>query len=261
MEYLHETLGLTGAFDVLRQLESSSSTAFSAGEVRRLMEQAGAEDSKGLLQDFVASNLLHRDGDRFAMTREGIRSYLLLQAVNGADLREVYRRLSQLDSSLRVYELIREGMTKAFLRNLNDRPGFIRLYVCSPWISLDKKQIGLLTHAVVAAERGRGQKPELLVITRPEDKTEDVVPRTLRPFQDLGATIFLTKRLHTKLYIREPGRSGGYSMAIVGSQNLTRSSYLKLGIRINADGQMINQLIRYFLEITNYCHEAKKEKT
>jgi len=260
MSYLHETLGATGALDALKQIESSPSTAFSAGDLRRLMDQSGAQDSKALLQDFVAANLIHRDGNRFAMTREGIRASLLLDAINGADLKDVYRRLSQLDSSLRMYELIREGMTKAFLRNLNDRPGFLRLYVCSPWISLDKKQIGLLTHAVVAAERSRGQRPELLVITRPEDKTDDVVPSTVKPFQDLGATIFLTKRLHTKLYIREPGRSGGYSMAIVGSQNLTRSNYLELGIRVNADGQMINQLIRYFLEITNHCQETNKEK-
>lgn len=256
MSYLNETLGVAGAYDVLKHLESSTSTSFSSGEVRRLMNRSGVDDSSALLQDFLASNILHRSGDRLAMTSQGIRACLLLQAVNGADLKDIYRRLSQLDSSLRMYELIREGMTKAFLRNLNDRPGFLRLYVCSPWVSLDKRQIGMLTNAVNTAERVRGERPEVLLITRPEEKTDDVVPEKAKLFHDLGATIFLNKRLHTKLYIREPGRSGGYSMGIVGSQNLTRSSYLELGIRVNADTQMIRQLIRYFLEITNYSHEV-----
>ena len=220
------------------------------------MNRSGVGDSSALLQDFLAANILHQSGDRLAVTSQGVRACLLLQAINGADLKEVYRRLSQLDSSLRMYELIREGMTKAFLKNLNDRPGFLRLYICSPWISLDKRHAGMLTHAVNVAENVRGQRPEVLVITRPEDKTDDVVPEKAKPFRDLGATIFLNKRLHTKLYIREPGRSGGYSMAIVGSQNLTRSTYLELGIRVNADTQMISQLIRYFLEITHYSHEV-----
>ena len=45
-------------------------------------------------------------------------------------------------------------------------------------------------------------------------------------------------------------------MAIVGSQNLTKSNYLELGIRINSDNQVIDHLIAYFWEITNYSHEV-----
>jgi hypothetical protein len=49
--------------------------------------------------------------------------------------------------------------------------------------------------------------------------------------------------------------SGGYSMAILGSQNLTRSNYLELGIRINSDSQIINKLIAYFWELSYTCVE------
>jgi len=178
-----------------------------------------------------------------------------LEALNGGDLRDIYRRLSRIDNTLRVYELIREGMTKAFLQNLVERPGFGRLYICSPWISLDRKQQELLFHAIIQVEQRRGTRPEILVITRPDEKT-GLVPATVKPFQDLGATLFLNRRLHTKLYIREPDTSGGYTMAIVGSQNLTKSNYLELGVRINSDSQMITQLIAYFYELTNHSHEA-----
>jgi hypothetical protein len=41
---------------------------------------------------------------------------------------------------------------------------------------------------------------------------------------------------------------------------LTRSNYLELGIRINSDSQMLNQLIRYFWEITFNCKEVKNSK-
>jgi hypothetical protein len=254
--HLSETVGVRGAYETLRSLEVSSVTAYSAEQIEALMEQCGIDEPQANLENFVAANLLHRDGDQFGLTTLGIRTCLLLEAINGGDLKDIYRRLSRLDTSLRMYELIREGMTKSFLQNLCDRPGFGRLYFCSPWINLDQRQQDMLAHAVVQVERRRGNRPEILVITRPEKGTDRAIPATLKLFQDLGATIFLNKRLHTKLYIREPDTSGGYAMAIVGSQNLTRSRYLELGIRINSDGQMIDQLIAYFLELTSYGYEA-----
>jgi len=256
--HISETVGVRGAYEVLRELEASSITAFPASHIEATMSRFSMDNPQATIDDFVASNLLHRDGDLLGLTTLGIRTCFLLEAINGGDLRDIYRRLSRLDSTLRTYELIREGMTKTFLQNISERPGFARLYFCSPWISLDRKQQDMLTHAVMQAERRRGTRPEILVITRPVENTDLNVPETLKPFQDLGATIFLNKRLHTKLYIREPDTNGGYAMAIVGSQNLTKSNYLELGIRINSDSQVIDHLIAYFLEITNYSHEARQ---
>lgn len=260
MTHLHQVVGIQGAYETLCELEASSVTAYAADQMLATMTQYGINNPEAIIGEFVAANLLHQDGEIFGLTTWGIRTCLLLQAINGGDLREIYRRLTRLDRTLRTYELIREGMTKTFLRNLNERPGFGRLYFCSPWISLDRKQQEMLTNAVIQLERKRGARPEILVVTRPEEKTTLGVPVTLRPFQDLEATIFLNKRLHTKLYIREPDTSGGYAMAILGSQNLTKSNYLELGIRINADSQMIDQLITYFLEITNSSDEVLAER-
>ncbi|MGH7864520.1 MAG: hypothetical protein ACREQB_05995, partial [Candidatus Binataceae bacterium] len=207
------------------------------------------------LANFTAAGLLQWYGHRIGLSTFGIRAKLLLEALNGGDASDVYRRLTPYDSTLRMYELVREGMTHEFLRSINDRPGFARLYFCSPWISLHAKQEAMLAHAVVQAEK-RGPPPELFLITRPVGAGRLTPPETIKPFRDLAATVFLNRRLHTKLYIREPDQSGGYSMAIVGSQNLTKSQHIELGIRINADSVMVNHLIGYFWELANASQEA-----
>jgi hypothetical protein len=256
---ISEIVGFRGAYETLRALEGSQRVVHGVDDVLKLMEECGTERPNACLEDLVAANILHRSGDNFALTTFGIRTSLLLGAVNGGDVRETYRRLGAIDSTLRMYELIRQGMTKSFLRSLRDRPAFGRAYFCSPWISLDEKQAQMLATAILRVEKRRGSSPEILVITRPEEKTGQA-PASLKPFRDIGATIFLNKRLHTKLYIREPDTSGGVSMAIVGSQNLTKSSYIELGIRINSDVQMINQLIAYFLELTFQSEELLEEE-
>ena len=78
---------------------------------------------------------------------------------------------------------------------------------------------------------------------------------------DLGATIFLHRSLHSKLYIREPGANGGSLLAIVGSQNLTRSNYLELGIQILGDSTLVQNLVRYFFDVTNESVEYRREQS
>jgi len=255
LPYLSEIVGFPGAYDALRELESSPTTDLTAEDIKQIMRQCQVDDPIAAIGDFVCSNLLRQYGDNYCLTSLGIRTTLLLDALNGGDVRDTYRRLARLDSTLRTYELIREGMTKAFLSNLVRRPGFGRLYFCSPWISLDRKQEDMLSQAVSQMEQRRGVRPEILVITRPAHGTDTSAPESLGPFQGLGAKLFLHKRLHTKLYIREPDSSGGYAMAIVGSQNLTKSRYIELGVRINSDSQMISQLIAYFWELSHHCYE------
>lgn len=255
MTHISEIVGFPGVYETLREIEVSPKTELSNDEIEQITKQYGAEGLISRLDDLVAGNLLRRYGNNYSLTTLGIRTTLLLEAINGGDLRDIYRRISRIDSSLRDYELIREGMTRTFLRSLIHRPGFGRLYFCSPWINLDKKNEDMLVQAVDHVKMRRGIKPEILVITRPANRTDTTPPESLNLFLELDASVYLSKRLHTKLYIREPDNSGGYAMAIVGSQNLTKSRYIELGIRVNSDSQMINQLIGYFLEITNHCHE------
>ena len=113
----------------------------------------------------------------------------------------------------------------------------------------------MLNYALLQATRRQGSEPEILVITRPPGATPPGTEDGLEPFVKIGARIFFHQRVHSKLYIREPSGRGGYSLAIVGSQNLTRSAHLELGIRICGDDRIILQLIQFFLEIMNYCSE------
>jgi hypothetical protein len=252
--HLHQTVAAPGAYEFLADLEAAPATALPQGELLATMVRAGVEDAPAMLTDFLAANLLQRLGNRVGLTTFGIRTLLLLEAVNGGDIKTIYHRLGRYDTTLRMYELVREGMTSQFLQSINNRPGFSRLYLCSPWIGLTALQQAMLVHALIHEEK-RGHAPELLVITRPDGERHRP-PDTVKPFRDLGATIFLNQRLHTKLYIREPTQSGGFSMAIVGSQNLTKSQYLELGIRVNSDGIMVNQLIAYFWELCNASREV-----
>lgn len=255
--FLSETLGAKGVFAFLGELGDSSRTYYFLEEIMTVMDRHGIDQPRATMDDLVASNLLSREGNQLRLTTFGIRSHYLLSALNGADLREIFSRLGALDSTIRPYDLVREGMTKAFLRNVSERPGFSRLYFCSPWVSLDRKQQQRLAAATIYSERRRGTKPEILIITRPSDDVGGRIPDSLQPFRDLGATIYLNGRLHSKLYIREPDESGGYSMAIIGSQNLTQSNWLELGIQINSDGEMINRLIAYFFSVANSSIEVR----
>lgn len=253
--YLHEKVGFSGAYDALRALDAVTQAAgVSEEHAADVLRATGVAEAEETLHELNSMGLLRRSGDAVNLTTLGVRTVALLEAVNGGDLSIAFHRLARYDSNLRRYELVREGMTKTFLRNLVDRPGLRRLYICSPWISLDDADRSALMHAITRADMRR-PGVELIVITRPSGASSDA-PQSIEPLRSLGASVYLHPRLHTKLYIREPGLDGGYSMAIVGSQNLTRSNYLELGIRVNGDTDVISQLTRYFLDLCNASRES-----
>ena len=174
-------------------------------------------------------------------------------AIAGGDVSDIFRRLQRIDGG-QSYELVREGMTELFFASLNRAPDRLgTLYICSPWINASESAIRHLRYSYLRQSGHSMQQPELLVVTRPPQDQGSL--SSLAPFRDLGARIFFHRRLHSKLYIREPDQSGGTLLAIVGSQNLTRSRYLELGIRIAGGDQLVRQLIRYFLELTNVSDE------
>ena len=247
-QHLHQKLSAPGTYEFLRTLEQNSETTSPEEQILQMMEANGVEQPRHTFNDLLTAGILQILGVEFSLSTFGIRASVLLEALNGGDLRLAYQRLSNLDSTLNSYQLVREGMTDAFLENISTRPGFVRLYLCSPWIGLNDRNQTLLIHALHSAQ-SRGERPELLVLTRPSG--DGSAPPGIAPLQEMGATVFLNPRLHTKLYIREPGRRGGYSMAVVGSQNLTRSNHLELGIRINSDSAMIDQLIAYFWALSH----------
>jgi hypothetical protein len=107
-----------------------------------------------------------------------------------------------------------------------------------------------------AAEAGI-PRVEILVITRPIRKVTDQTRPMIESLAWLkknGAEIVFNDRVHAKLYIREPGVRGGQLVAIFGSENLTRSRYIELGVQITNDSSLVNNLIRYYHEIYQQSH-------
>jgi hypothetical protein len=159
----------------------------------------------------------------------------------------VIDELRTLEPSLHRYELVREGMTSRFIKGLLTEPGFRRLYICSPWINLLKEDLGRLTVALDKAARSLTVQPEVLVLVQTPKLPE--VKKSLDVLRSLGAKVVEKPRLHSKLYMREPGPSGGLSLAIVGSENLTRPKWIELGIEIRNDSHLLSRLRTYFFDV------------
>lgn len=253
MVHLNEQLGQPGLFDLLVALDDDERTRVPVEEALPLTESRGVVDPLYALHQLQGLGLISRVNDEVGLSTMGIKVTLLLRAINGEDIAQVFYKLRRLDTHLSNYSLVREGMTTGFFKSLALRPDLGSLYVCSPWINLTTTEVRYLRTSILRRQRYGGD-PDIFVITRPDDG-RGTRSENLNPFRALGATIFLNGKLHTKLYIREPGVSGGFMMAIVGSQNLTRSKFLELGIRIEADSVLIRQLIGYFFNISHYSTE------
>lgn len=252
-KWLSEELGGAGVYETLKALEKDTRPELELSEVVELMADLGVEDPVPTIANLNGLGVLSSSAGGVGLTTSGLRAALLLQALNGGDISEVFRKLRNLDGSLANYTLLREGMTTGFFKSLAHNPDIGALYVCSPWINLTEHERRYLATAVLRRKR-KGREPNIYVVTRPEE-ANGTRTTNLEPFADLGAKIFLHRKLHAKLYIREPDAAGGYTLAIVGSQNLTRSKFIELGIQIESDTTIINKLIRYFFNITHYSEE------
>lgn len=249
MPQIAQVVAQPGAAEVLQALASNPDTSLPRRAIEDLFREHGATEPFRLVDEFLGSNLLAPLGSRLGLSMFGVRTALLLEALEGGDLDDVFRRLRRLGGVSEAYELLREGMTHLFFESLIERPGFGRLYICSPWVHPSTRDAACLHYATLKVQEQTGQIPEILVVTRPPECMPPGSEDGLAAFDNVGARVLFHKRLHSKLYIREPGASGGYLMAIVGSQNLTRSKHLELGIRITGDGQLVGQLIQYFLDL------------
>lgn len=258
MPSIHEIVGKSGAAESLQYLMTSSETAYFRTDLEDIFQEKGAVAPTATIDQFLVANLLEFHGERIGISTFGRRTALVVEVLNGGDVHEVYRKLRRLDGASDMYELVHQDMTKVFFQTLLDRPRFGRLYICSPWVNPSKKEAASLKHAVMRVENETGRMPEVLVVTRPPQAMPAGTEKGLEVFIEIDAEIFFHPRLHSKLYVREPDIGGGYSLAIIGSQNLTKSNMLELGIRINADSYLINQLIKYFYDLMNWSTERSR---
>lgn len=256
MSTLLQVLAEPGVDETLNELMKSSEAGFDRNHLENLFQDHGAISPVQLFDRLLHSNVLQIIGQRFGLSDHGRKLSLLISAINGADIEDVFFRLRRIDGQRPTYELVRQGMTRVFFDTLLERPRFGALYVCSPWINPTDADCRKLKYAMTVEERRTGVRPRLHVVTRPPEDQPIGIERGLDCFREVDATIYYHKRLHSKLYIREPGLDGGLLLAIVGSENLTRSNLLELGIMVSGDDRVVNQLIRHFADLANISDEA-----
>ena len=201
-----------------------------------------------LEREFLERNLV--DSSEGRISTRGKTCFHCIEGIEGVDLRDVVDNLRSLDPGLSRVSLVREGMTTQFVDYLHRGDPIRRLMICSPWVNLDRSRLRKFITAIELSERVRGFRPEITVATRPlSDQPDGEQNQTLAYLRRVGALIKFQSRLHSKLYIIESGEESIQRIAFVGSENFTKVRYQELGILVNNDNQIIDDLTRYFLEV------------
>ncbi|MGH9427531.1 MAG: hypothetical protein ACRD2L_14665 [Terriglobia bacterium] len=218
-----------------------------ADAYRLLLRICGCREPDGVFEELRVAGFFTGRPEGLAISSHAYRALLFVSGALGVGSQGVFDELRSVEPSLHRYELVREGMTSRFIKGLLTEPGFQRLYICSPWINLKKEDLGRLAAALHKEARSLTRQPEILVLVQTPKYAE--VTKTLDVLRSLGAKVVEKPKLHSKLYMREPGPSGGLSLAIVGSENLTRPKWIELGIEIRNDSYILSRLRNYFFDV------------
>lgn len=265
MPLMNEIVGQKGAYSLLNKMYTKMDIADDA-EIASLMRELNVSDE--LFSDLTNSGLFIESPNGFYISSVGKRVTLLLRAINDEEeISEVFQQLKFLYPSLRAYELITEDITNYFIENLYSRPDFIRVLICSPWIRLDENHLSKLHSAILKAS-AQYKNLQIRIITLPPDGylNWSASIETFKSFRSFGGEIMAhcekinnKYRLHTKLYIVEPGPYGGAHYAIIGSENLTGRRNIELSIKIENDNEILRKLNLYFYEIWQESQILKEE--
>jgi len=252
-------VGQAGVYQLLEDILNRQEVPES--DMPLLAADRGIASLEKLIEDLIQRMLIQKAGSYFYLTDQGRRVWHLMRGINGANIANVIHHLTLLDPHLRPYEIVREGMTSQFICGLLSQPDFKRILICSPWLHLRDKMLRKFYQAVYfAQEKG---EIEVVVISRPLDKRASGYQaffKTFSALEKIGAEIVTHDDLHAKIYIRDQGPAGGLRLAICGSENLTGSRNIELGVRITNDNVIINKLISHFFEIYNMCQPYQEEQ-
>jgi len=214
-----------------------------------LAKQAASDRVPYLEQQFLRHNLV-ADPDMLLSGR-GKACHCGVNIIEGGSIVDSIDMLQEIDPSAKRITLVREGMTDGFLNLVRKLDAIRRIWICSPWVSLSTERLRSLAIGIERAKRDTGFLPEVSVVTRPvadqplADKNE-----TLAYFGRINAVVKYNPNLHSKLYILETGSTPAQRQAFVGSENFTKARYQEVGIRVNNDNQLVDDLVRYFLALT-----------
>lgn len=170
--------------------------------------------------------------------------------IEGSSIVDTIDRLYEIDPLAKRITLVRDGMTDAFLNLVRRVDAIRRIWICSPWVSLSKDRLRDFAIGIERATRETGFIPEVTVVTRPvQDQPLGDKNETLAYLGRVNAVVKYVPNLHSKLYIVETASMPPQRQAFVGSENFTKPRYQEVGIRVNNDNQLIDDLVRYFLAL------------
>lgn len=244
---MSEIIGQKNAYPFMNRMYERSDIINSVEMVSLIKETSVSDD---LFSELAKSGLFIESPNGFYISSFGKKVTLLLRAINDhEEISEVFQQLTYLYPRLKPYELITENITDYFISSLYSRPDFIRICICSPWIRLDENHIEQIKNAIFRASK-RYINLQIFIITLPLERYRDrKATETLKALKQIGAEIVINSRLHAKLYISEPGPSGGSYYAIFGSENLTGRRNIELAIKIENNNEILRKLSLYFHEI------------
>lgn len=248
MSLISEIVGQKGVYDFLNKTYDIHD-AINGDDFERLAQEHNL--SEDLLREISQAGLFISSAQGTYISSLGRKVTLLLRVINGQhSIPEVFNQLVCLYPDFRPYELITNNITDFFIDSLEVSSNFIRVYICSPWIRLDRRHLDKMIGAMARAS-SQYKQIQLSVITKPRDgyRNWSASEETFRVLRSLGAEIVTNGKLHTKLYISEPGPLGGRYYAILGSENLTGRGNIELAIKIENDNEILNRLNQYFTSI------------
>lgn len=256
-----EVLGNPGVFGFLRELQTLQSVE--KDNISGLLSSSGIKTPDLMLDHLSQISVIFEADRKVYLSPKGHEMWWLLQALNGGDLKDAFQHLRQLNPDLFPYEIVTEGMTSQFIHDLASNPKFRRVLICSPWVSLKRKALQKFSYAIYKAQEiSPINKVDIILIARPIKQNDPRYESYIDLFNSLkkiGVEIILHGKLHSKLYIRDPGTFGGISQAIFGSENLTGKRNIELGIRITNDTEIINKLIAYYFNLYQECTPFREE--
>lgn len=249
MPNIHRALAKPYAKQILEALDNQPFLNIS--QISELLDRE-PEVIKEQVERFEILGLVFKSTHTSAyhLTSQGKLCLILSEMIEGGSLEEGIRKLSPYVA--KEFELLTENVTDSFLSMIQKGRIFQNIYLCSPWIQINSKERGLLQKVIKDSKKSIGEKVSILVITRPPDmetKFGRKIDESLRWLGKLGSDISLVRRLHTKLYIAEPGPHGGPFFAVFGSENLTGARNIELGIKVVNNPNILNKLISYFFDI------------
>lgn len=248
---IYETLANRHARRVLKALDGATFLT-----LEQLSEILGSEEEiiKTRIRELENLGLVSKSlfTSTYHLTSRGKTSLILIEMIEGGSLKKGIKKLSPY--TVKEFELLTENVTDTFLEMIYKRRFFQNIYLCSPWIQIKGRKRRLLQKMVRDSKKSLGEKINILVIVRPPDLNTAFgkkINDTLQWLEKLESDISLVKGLHTKLYIAEPGPWGGRFFAIFGSENLTGTRNIELGIKIVNNSYILNKLVSYFFDIYN----------